>query len=204
MLVDEPGHVLDMVAHLEQAADRLPGGRLMLDRAVGVLGEKSLRAYVRRKLFKDHLARYSKSRRQAPVYWHLTIPSSTWSAWLYAPRFSREMLYAVLTLADHRLAVAADRIRALQEDTGGSARQRAKAVDEERTLAVELKELRDDVARLAGIGWQPDLDDGFVLCAAPLAKWFPRNTWRQLAETLAAIKVGDYPWSAVHKFRDAL
>jgi hypothetical protein len=114
------------------------------------------------------------------------------------------MLYAVVTLADHRLAGAAERIRLLQEDTASSDRQRARAVDEERNLAGELRDLRDDVGRLAGLGWQPDLDDGFVLCAAPLARWFPRNTWRQLGEELASIKRGDYSWATLHKFRDSL
>ena len=46
--------------------------------------------------------------------------------------------------------------------------------------------------------------DGFVLCAAPLAEWFPRNTWRQVTDELSAVRQGDYPWASVHKFRDAL
>jgi hypothetical protein len=179
------------------------GDKLLAD-AVSVLNRPTLRDYLARAFFKEHLSRYSESRRQAPVYWQLTIPSGAWSAWLYAPRFSREMLYALVTFADHRLANAAERIRSPQDDAIGSARERAKAIDEERTLAVELQELRDDVARLAGLGWQPDLDDGFVLCAAPLAKWFPRNAWRQLSEELSAIKSGAYPWATVHKFREVL
>jgi hypothetical protein len=176
----------------------------LLADAVSLVGRRTLREYLAKAFFREHLGRYSKSRRQAPVFWQLAIPSGGWSAWLYAPRFSREMLYAVVTLADHRLASAAERIRSLQDDTSGSSRQRAKDVDAERTLAAELEELRDDVARIAGLGWQPDLDDGFVLCAAPLAKWFPRNTWRQLGEQRTAIKEGAYPWATVHKFRDLL
>jgi hypothetical protein len=205
ILLDQPGHALDLSAAVEAAARAgLHKGDGLLADALGVLGERSLRELLAKSFFKEHLSRYSKSRRQAPVYWQLTIPSGSWSAWLYAPRFSREMLYAVVTLADHRLAGAAERIRSLHDDTSGSNRQRAKAVDEERIIAGELRDLRNDVARLAELGWQPNLDDGFVLCAAPLAKWFPRNTWRQLGEQLASIKQGDYPWATVHKFRDAL
>lgn len=205
VLLDQPGHALDLPAAVEAAARAgLTNSDELVADAVDVLGTRSLRELLAKTFFKEHLSRHSKSRRQAPVYWQLTVPSCSWSAWLYAPRFSREMLYAVVTLADHRLAGAVERTRSLQEDTSSSDRKRAKAVDEERTLAAELQELRDDVARLAGLGWQPDLDDGFVLCAAPLAKWFPRNTWRQLDEQLASIKRGDYPWATVHKFRDAL
>lgn len=205
VLLDEPGHALDLVAAVEAAAAVVvPHGEELLADAVSVLGRKSLRDYLAKAFFKEHLGRYSKSRRQAPVYWQLTVPSGQWSAWLYAPRFSREMLYAVVTLADHRLALAGERIEALQRNDTTSARQRQKAVDAERTLAAELQELRDDVARLAGLGWQPDLDDGYVLCAAPLARWFPKNTWKQLAEQLAAIKKGAYPWAGVHEYRDEL
>ena len=205
ILLDELGHALDLPRAIESAARAtLVNGDDLLEDAMSVLGRSSVRAYLAKDFFKEHLSRYSKSRRQAPVYWQLAIPSGGWSAWLYAPRFSREMLYAVITLADHRLANAAERIRLRPDDTMGSARERAKAIDEERTLAAELQELRDDVARLAGLGWQPDLDDGFVLCAAPLAKWFPRNTWRQLTEQLSAIQSGAYPWASVHEFREVL
>jgi len=205
VLLDQPGHRLDLPAAVEAAARvALVGGDDLVADAVEVLGKRSLRDLLAKQFFKEHVGRYSKSRRQAPIYWQLTLPSGTWSAWLYAPRFSREMLYAVVTLADHRLAAAAEKIRALQEDAAGPERQRARAIDEERTLASELQDLRDDVARLAGLEWQPDLDDGFVLCAAPLARWFPRNSWRQLGEQLAAVKRGEYPWATVHKFRDAL
>ena len=205
VLLDQQGHPLDFSSAIEVAASAtLAHGDDLLADAVNVLGRTSLRDYLARAFFKEHLSRYSKSRRQAPVYWQLTIPSGAWSAWLYAPRFSREMLYAVITLADHRLANAAERIRSPQDDAIGSARERAKAIDEERTLAAELQELRDDVTRLAGLGWQPDLDDGFVLCAAPLARWFPRNTWRQLSKELSAIKSGAYPWASIHKFWEVL
>jgi hypothetical protein len=205
VLLDQPGHSLDLPAAVEAAATAASEhGRELLGDAIEVLGRRGLRDYLVQSFFKEHLGRYSKSRRQAPVYWHLTIPSGTWSAWLYAPRFSREMLYSVVTLADHRLATAAEGIRTLQSDETASARQRAKAVDAERTLAAELQELRDDVARLAALGWQPDLNDGFVLCAAPLARWFPDNAWRQLRQQLDAIKRGDYPWASIHGYRTLL
>ena len=205
VLLDEPGHTFDLTSAVESAARvAIPNQEALLDDAVAVLGGASLREYLAKAFFKEHLGRYSKSRRQAPVYWQLALPSGQWSAWLYAPRFSREMLYALVALAGHRLALADERLRAFQGDDTLSGRQRQKAVDEERTLAAELQELRDDVARLAGLGWQPDLDDGHVLCAAPFARWFPKNTWRQLDEQLTAIKTGAYPWSGIHQYRDAL
>jgi hypothetical protein len=205
LLIDQPGHPLDIVKAVDDAVGLVDDDcAALLEDAVRTLDARTLRSYLSQKFFRAHLRRYSTRGRQAPVYWQLAIPSGGWSAWLYAPRFGREMLYALVTLADHRLASAASRIQSLEEDVGGSARQRAKAIDAERTLVAELREMRDDVARLAGLGWQPDLDDGFVLCAAPLARWFPKNAWRQLADQLAAIRQGNHPWAAVHRFRDLL
>jgi hypothetical protein len=43
-----------------------------------------------------------------------------------------------------------------------------KARDEERKLAEELRRFRLEAERIAALGWEPDLDDGLVLCAAPL------------------------------------
>lgn len=205
LLIDEPGHPLDIMKAVEDAAVVVGDDcAALLEDALRTLEARTLRSYLSQKFFRSHLRRYSTRGRQAPLYWQLTIPSGGWSAWLYAPRLGREMLYALVTLADHRLASAASRIQSLEEESDGSARQRAKAIDAERTLVAELREMRDEVARLAGLGWQPDLDDGLVLCAAPLARWFPRSTWRQLADHLGAIRRGDYPWATVHRFRDVL
>ena len=90
-----------------------------------------------------------------------------------------------------------------QGDDMGSARQRAKVIDGERTLARAAR-ARDDVARLAGLGWQPTSTT--ATCCAPrhCQRWFPKNTWRQLDEQLTAIKKGAYPWAGIHQYRDAL
>lgn len=207
VLLDEPGRSLDLVGAVEAASEAAStaGDQLLAD-AVSVLGRRSLREYLAKQFFRDHLSMYSKSRRQAPVYWQLTIPSGGWSAWLYAPRFSREMLFAVVREADRRLAAGAELIRGweAEQSAGRSARDAARRIDAERTLIEQLTELRADVARVAGLGWEPDLDDGFVLNAAPLSRWFPKNTWKQAAEALGEIRAGSYEWSTIHRQRGQL
>ena len=46
--------------------------------------------------FADHIARYTKSRRKAPIYWQLATPSASYSVWLYYHRFTKDTFYKVL------------------------------------------------------------------------------------------------------------
>ena len=77
-----------------------------------------------------------------------------------------------------------------------------KALDEERKLAEELRRFREEADRVAGLGWEPDLNDGFVLCAAPLADLFPM--WTEPAEYRKELRVGKYEWSTVSKWAGQL
>lgn len=205
-LLDEEGHRWDIEARVRAAAAVLLGDAdALLDEVESILGQP-VRTYLRRHLFKDHLGRYSKSRRKAPIYWYLSVPSRQWGLWLYAPRLSREVLYAVGREARRRLHTAGEtveRIRADQARMSGKALARLdrdlaatdQLVDELRAFAVEAE-------RVAGLGWEPDLDDGIVLCAAPLADLFP--AWPEAAKERIKLKAGEYPWSAVARWAEAL
>ena len=63
------------------------------------LGVRSLRDYLRRPngFFADHLSAYSKSRRQAPIYWPISTPSGAYTLWIYYPRLSDDLLYRAVT-----------------------------------------------------------------------------------------------------------
>ena len=56
--------------------------------ACEILGVKDLREYFRKTalFFADHLKRYSKSRRQAPIYWPLSKASGSYTLWIYYHR----------------------------------------------------------------------------------------------------------------------
>ena len=49
-----------------------------------------------RTFFEQHLKRYSKSRRKAPIYWQLATPSASYSVWLYAHRLTPDTFFHVL------------------------------------------------------------------------------------------------------------
>jgi hypothetical protein len=207
LMVDDPTSNLDVVRLVSDSAEAAGIGSVKLDEACAILGCENLREYLRRKFFKDHVSRYSKSRRQAPVYWQLSVPSGTWSVWIYAPSLTRETIFAAIREADRRLALGADRLRAIQTEESASSRssrQAAKVMDLERSVVEEVRELRDHLEQVARSGWNPDLDDGFVLCAAPFSRWLPKNAWKQAGESLDKIRSGEFDWSSIHEYRERL
>ncbi len=150
---------------------------------------------------------YSMSRRKAPIYWQLQVPSKTWGIWLYAPRLSREMLFAVVRETEQRQRLAEQQIGHLEREaeTGGGGRKAsevAKELEVEQKLAVELKSFRAEAERIANLGWEPDLDDGMVLNAAPLADLFP--AWKDAAKYRKELRSGKYEWATVAQFADQL
>jgi hypothetical protein len=204
LLVDEPGHRWDVETAVISAAQALLSDREdRLDEMLHILGSKTVRAHLRRRFFKDHLSRYSKSRRKAPVYWPLTVPSRSWGVWIYAPTLSRETLYAVASEAARRERLAVEEITRLQREQqdrvpGQLARKIAEELDSEEKLAEELRRFRSEAERIAGLGWEPDLDDGIILCAAPLADLFP--AWPDAKKARDELRKGQYEWAGVARW----
>ncbi len=206
ILLDEPGHDRDLVPLMEEITVNLPNGSAWLIEAVDVLGRKSLRNYMRSHFFRAHLSRYSKSRRKAPIYWPLTVPSGQWGVWVYAPMLSREVLYAVAAVSLHREGHAEAEVARLERErssgTGRSLKTLDNALDSERKLGEELRRFRQEAERIAALGWEPNLDDGITLCAAPLADLFPM--WTEPAQYRKELRAGKLGWSTVSKWAKQL
>lgn len=208
MLLDQPGHPLSIDDAVVSAALAMGVSEAALAEVVrGAMKNASLSRYLRRRFFSSHLSTYSKGRRRAPIYWHLQVPSREWGVWLYLPCLSREMLFAVIRETEQRQRHAEHRIAALQReyDEGGAGRNIAavsKELDAEQSLAVELVAFRNEAERVANLGWEPDLDDGAVLNAAPLAALFP--AWKDAAKYRKELKQGKHTWSTVSKHADQL
>jgi hypothetical protein len=207
LLLDEPGHQWDIERAIHRAAAHLfDDSEAILAEMLAILG-RDLRTHLRRSFFREHLSRYSKSRRKAPLYWYLSVQSRSWGVWVYAPRLSREALFAIAGEAARRQALTAETIRRLHAErdagsVGRSARQLTEALAAEETLAEELQTFRTEAERIAGLGWEPDLDDGIILCAAPLAGLFP--AWPEAARERDQIRAGKYPWATVSGWKGVL
>ncbi len=204
-LVDEPGYTWDIEARVIAAASALyDNADQELERALRQVGYPTVRQYIRRRFFKDHLATYSKERRKAPLYWPLAVPSRSWTVWIYAQRLTRETLFAIAREAVRRERLASEAIARLrrQQRDGSLARAQAVELDDEERLADELRQFRSEAERIAGLGWEPDLDDGIILCAAPLAGLFP--AWPEAQQARSELRDGKHRWASVASWGEAL
>lgn len=209
LLLDQPGHRWDIETAVRTAGYALLDSEKPVNEALNALMKRqpSLKRYLRSYFFKRHLQMYTISRRKAPIYWQLQVPSKDWGIWLYAPRLSREMLFAVAREAEQRQRLAQRQIRHLQHEaeSSGSIRRAsevAKELDTEQRLAVELDSFRAEAERIANLGWEPDLNDGIVLNAAPLAPLFP--AWRDAEKYQRELRAGKYEWASVSRWADRL
>ena len=123
VLVDDPGHERDMIQFLVDSLVR--GGAVdpsgILTEAAAALGCKGgdLREWLRDGLFDVHRRHYSKSRRQAPIYWQLATASGGYSVWLYYHRFRKDTLYTVLNdYVGPKLQHEERKLEALRSDHG--------------------------------------------------------------------------------------
>ena len=92
ILVDDAGDPRDIEARVHQVLQIIWKDRWeAIEREVcEILGVRTLRDYFRRPsgFFADHLQRYSKSRRQAPIYWPLSTVSGRYTLWIYYHRLN--------------------------------------------------------------------------------------------------------------------
>ncbi len=186
------GILVDDVGHPQDLPDLI--GRV-LDRVAPEVAVDS-RAWLRREFFPMHLRQYSKSRRKAPIYWPLSTASGRYTLWLYYPALTDQTLYSaandfVGTKLDRQVEPA---LRALRQKTGRS-RDEEDELEHLQTLYDELRDLRDELLRLAP-AWKPNHDDGVQITAAPLWRLFRHRPWQTvLRDTWEKLEAGDYDWA---------
>lgn len=199
ILVDDPGHPWDVVTRMEAVLDLVAGehGHDWIHEAEAVLG-RGLRDWLRRYGFERHLKRYSRSRRKAPLFWHLAPQSREYGIWLYSPVATRDTLYRVLNdYLDPRLKGAERRLLELRQQAGGSPTgQQRRDLAALESLVEELRAFREEVARAAPL-WAPHRDDGVVLNCAALWRLFDHHrTWQyECRSKWGELAKGKYDWA---------
>lgn len=197
LLVDDPGHDHDIISAIDGVLGLLNTASGLPDLAL--MDVRNLRAHLRKKFFPEHLKEYSASRRYAPIYWQLAVPSRRWGLWLYAPSLSRESLFAITRAGREKLSSLNEQIGLAREraDSDRDARERAESLED---LAAEVEKFAAIADEVAQSGWEPDLNDGFVLNAAPLEELFVDKKWLgQIAQHRKAMQKGEYPWATVQR-----
>jgi hypothetical protein len=202
ILVDDEGHPRDLAAAVRTVCDVVSGSRAeaLWQEAAELLHPKDhdLRAWLRAGFFEHHLKRHSKSRRKAPILWQLGVPSARYSVWCYAHRLTPDSLFALARdIVAPKLAHEERRQANLLQEAGPNptARQRAELTAQD-ALVGELRAFAAEVRRVAPL-WEPDLDDGIVLAAAPLWRLVPMHKpWqKELKGRWDDLVAGKYDWA---------
>jgi hypothetical protein len=202
ILVDDPEHPFDLERRVHFALAVLWAGNAntVEQEACGLLGVPTLREWFHRpaSFFADHLTRFSKSRRQAPIYWPLSTSSGRYTLWLYYHRLTPDTLYKCLQqfvlpkLAD--LEKELEHLRTVLAANEGGLKERNRSGELE-DLRQELIELRVEL-ELWAPKWKPNLNDGVLITAAPLWKLFRLPKWQKdLKACWKELEKGDYDWS---------
>lgn len=201
ILVDDEGHKEDVSVRVRDAIEVIwkdTAGDIEHE-ACEILGVRSLRDYFGKPsgFFADHLKRYSKSRRQAPIYWPLSTSSGSYTLWLYYHRLNDQTLYTCVNdFVEPKLTDVAAELASLRQKGSGRTRDDEKRLEKLQDLEIELQEFRDELLRLARLPWKPNLNDGVQITAAPLWKLFQLPKWKKtLKETWEKLEKGDYDWA---------
>jgi hypothetical protein len=201
ILVDDPDHPDDIVRQVREVLRLICHDRaeVVEQETCELLDVKELRAYFRKLgkggFWDDHLKRYSKSRRQAPIYWPLQTASGSYTLWLYYHRLTDQTLYTCVNdFVECKLKVVAESVNTLRTKADRS-RQEDKTLEQLLDFEQELKDFRNELLRVAGF-WKPNLNDGVQITAAPLWKLFQHKPWQKtLKETWDKLEHGDYDWA---------
>ncbi len=209
ILVDDPDHPDVIVCRVQDVLKAIwqDNAESIEQEACQVLGVKELRDYFRRPgndgFWMDHVKRYSKSRRKAPIYWLLQSSKRSYALWLYYHRLDKDILFKALTkyvepkirLEENRLEQTRTQLASFGT-AGREVKQLERQFDRQENLVGELYDFRDKLRRVANLHLEPDLNDGVVLNIAPLWELVPWGEAKKYWEELLA---GKYEWSSISK-----
>ncbi len=218
ILVDDPDHQDDIVRRVRGVLEVIWKDRAeaIETEACEILGVKTLRDYFRKPgkggFWADHISRYSKSRRKAPIYWLLQSSKKNYALWLYYHRLDKDMLFkALLNYVEPKMQREENRLGDLRSQRsstgpgadsapkargGSSAKKLDREIEKQEELLSELRDFADKLRRVAELRLEPDLNDGVVLNIAPLYELVP---WKEAKKYWHELLDGKYEWSSIGK-----
>lgn len=211
VLADDPGlnggqpHRDDIVRRIREVLELIWKDKApeIEQEACDILGVRGLRDYLRKPsgFFQDHLKRYSKSRRKAPIYWPLSTASGSYTVWLYYHRLTDQTLYATVNkYVEPKIAEVERGVGRIEEEiksaSGRDATRLRDRLNEARMFLGELKDFRGELLRIAALPYKPDLNDGIIINAAPFHGLFQLRSWAKDTVTVwKKLEKGDFDWA---------
>jgi len=207
--LDDPGHLDDVVRRIRDVFELIwkSKAEAMEKEACNILGMEDIREYLRRPgkggFWDDHVNRYSKSRRKAPIYWLLQSSKRSYGIWLYYHKLDKDLLFkALVNYVEPKIRLETGHLEMLRGQkaaagtSGKEVKRLATDVERQEDFLTELRDFEDKLRRAANLNLEPDLNDGVVLNIAPLYElvlWKEaKNYWEELLD-------GKYEWSSIGK-----
>ena len=201
VLADDENHPEDIITRVRETLEVIwPDHADAIEHeACELLGVKTLRDYFHKPagFFQDHLKRYSKSRRKAPIYWPLSTSSGAYTLWIYYHRLTDQTLFmSVQDFVEPKIKEVERDIERMQKEIEKGKKAIRDEVDRLMDFRQELIDFRDELLRVAKLPYKPNLNDGVMVTACPLWKLFKHNAWsRDLRECWEKLEAGDYDWA---------
>ncbi|MBE9015171.1 hypothetical protein IQ272_03210 [Chroococcidiopsidales cyanobacterium LEGE 13417] len=204
ILVDDPDHPDDIIRRVRDVLEVIWGDKseAIEKEAYEILKVKELRDYFRKPgnggFWSDHIKRYSKSRRKAPIYWLLQSAKKNYAIWIYYHRLDKDILFkALVNYVEPKLRLEESNLQQLRSQktaagTAGMVKQLEKQIDRQESLISELQDFQDKLRRVANLNLEPDLNDGVVLNIAPLWELVP---WNEAKKYWLELTANKYEWS---------
>jgi len=207
ILADDAEHGDDIVRRIRDVLSVIWKGRAdAIEReACEILGVRELRDYFRKPgnggFWMDHVKRYSKSRRKAPIYWYLRSAKGNYGLWLYYHRLDKDTYFKCLVnYVEPKLRMEEDRLLTLRArkaavgSAGREAKQLEKDIDRQEQFVAELHDFRDKLRPVADLHLVPNLNDGVILNIAPLHELVP---WKEAERSWEALQDAKYDWAHI-------
>jgi hypothetical protein len=199
VLVNDPASEFDLLRILGKVIEETFQGPDEIEAwLTNALALEDLRSYfgTTTGFFADHLKRYSRSARRAPIYWPLSTTAGSYTLWLHYPSLTSQTLYTVINdFVEPKLKQVGDDVTALRNKGSIRTRDDESQFEALQSFELELIELRDTLLKLAAT-YKPNHDDGVQISAAPLWPLIRHKPWQKvLKDTWAKLEKGDYDWA---------
>lgn len=183
ILVDDHGHSDDIVERLHPLLPDVDGDEL--------------RDWLRTRFWGLHLGMYSRSRRSAPIYCRLSVPSGSYSIWLYALAVSGDELFrAHSEYVTPKLLHEERRLEQMRSAASGDGTTARRLLAAQEHLVEELRVLRAEMRGIAAL-WSPNVEDGVLVNHSLLWRLVPHDrAWQtELRSVWADLCQGEYDWA---------
>lgn len=146
--------------------------------------------------FDFHYKRYTKSRREAPIYWPLSSSNGNFTVWIYYQKLNDQTLLSIINnYLQPEIDEVVDNIKSMSNNSliDNKGIKDIKFLED---LEHELESMKKELQTISNLPYKPNHDDGVLITAAPLRKLFRHSKWRKSTEECwKNLEKGEYDWA---------